>query len=352
MECSEIRPFISAVHDGEIVPKAAADHIGTCETCSQRLRDYAEIGANLRLQASLASESDPKPLWASPPARSRRAHWKHLLTGRVLMPRFALGLGLLVILALSSGLGVIWAGHGEQFQFQINSPGNSGSMGGSFDVGDVGTVQLGAPASHGFWVAKFKLLGVENGVVRLDVQNHNFESEPKTTQLRQAFASAAHHVYEYVPGQTLDIPVEGGDTLTLVGTLLEKQPETNGPKLVSDEVRINRPVLFREGKLVAEVTAGASSHAENSAVAILIPKEGRYFLMLNPTEGAVPGETYFGQVRFQLAGKNYLLASATAITGGSQPRKIWVYHDQFIPEDISIPTVAAGDVSTLLRKPE
>jgi len=225
MECSEIRPFISAVHDGEIVPKAAADHIGTCETCSQRLRDYAEIGANLRLQASLASESDPKPLWASPPARSRRAHWKHLLTGRVLMPRFALGLGLLVILALSSGLGVIWAGHGEQFQFQINSPGNSGSMGGSFDVGDVGTVQLGAPASHGFWVAKFKLLGVENGVVRLDVQNHNFESEPKTTQLRQAFASAAHHVYEYVPGQTLDIPVEGGDTLTLVGTLLEKQPE-------------------------------------------------------------------------------------------------------------------------------
>jgi hypothetical protein len=121
---------------------------------------------------------------------------------------------------------------------------------------------------------------------------------------------------------------------------------------VSDEVRINRPVLFRDGKLVAEVTASASSHAENSAVAILIPKEGRYFLMLNPTEGAVPGETYFGQVRFQLEGKNYLLASATAITGGSQPRKIWVYHDQFIPEDISIPTVAAGDVSTLLRKPE
>jgi hypothetical protein len=357
MECQQTQPFVSAIHDGQAIPRAAAEHIRACAVCSQRLKDYGEIGAQLRLMASLASESEPKPLSVSPPARAWRARWKHILTGRVLMPRFALGLGVLVILALSAKLGVIWAGRGESFQFQVTSPGSSGSLGGELEVGADGDVQLGGLAPSGFWVAKFKLLGVEKGVVRLDVQNHNFEAEPKTAEVRQAMATAAHHVYEYVPGQTLEIPVEDGDTLTLVGKLAEKQPEINTPKLASNDIEINRPVLFRDGKLVADAggmiaTASTPSHAEESAVAILIPKEGRYFFMLNPMEGAVQGEAYFGQLRFQLAGKDYLLASATAITGGEQPRRIWIYHDQWTSENLSHVTVAAGPASGLMEKQE
>lgn len=353
MECQEVTRFVSAVHDGETVPTAVAEHIHTCASCSQRLRDYAEIGAELRLMASLASKSDPKPLWVSPPARSWRARWRHLLSGRVLMPRFALGLGILMIFALSTGLGVIWAGHGEQFQFQINSPGDLGSLGGGLNVGEDGTVQLGALASHGFWVAKFRLLGVENGVVRLDVQDHNFESEPKAAEERQAFAVAAHHVYEYVPGQTLEIPVEGGDTLTLMGKLVEKQAEKNVPKLAADAIQLSQPVLFGEGKLLADFNGDSvGDDGENAGVGIIIPKEGRYFLMLDPIENAIPATAYFGQVRFQLDGKNYLLSSAKAVTGGGQPRQIWVYHDELIPEDISHPTVGAGDIHDLIKKPE
>ena len=352
MECHEALPFVSTLHDGEIVPRTAAEHIGTCGACSQCLKDYAEIGAELRLMASLASEPDSKPLWASPPARSWHALWKRFLTRPVRLPRFALGLGALVILTLSTGLGVIWAGRGESFQFQVASTGGSDTLSGGLDVGSEGTVQLGGRASHGFWAAKFKLLSVENGVARLDVRNRSFETDPKAAEARQALDAAADHVYEYYPGQTLTIPLEDGDLLTLTGKLTEKQPEINAPTLATNQIQINRPVLFRDGKLVAETEEGSSAGGNDPAVALLIPNEGRYFLMLKAREGAVPGEAYFGQARFQLEGKNYLLASAWAITGGEQPRQIWIYHDQATPADLSHPAVAAGNAARLIEKPE
>jgi hypothetical protein len=49
--------------------------------------------------------------------------------------------------------------------------------------------------------------------------------------------------------------------------------------------------------------------------------------MLHPIEGAVEGQAEFGRAHFKLDGHNYLLFSATPITGGDQPRAIWVYRN-------------------------
>ena len=45
-------------------------------------------------------------------------------------------------------------------------------------------------------------------------------------------------------------------------------------------------------------------------------------------EGAVAGSADFGQVRFELDGEKYLLGCATPVTGGPQPRQVWVYVDR------------------------
>jgi hypothetical protein len=41
----------------------------------------------------------------------------------------------------------------------------------------------------------------------------------------------------------------------------------------------------------------------------------------------VAAEAEYGQAGFKLEGHDYVLFSATPITGGQQPRGIWVYHD-------------------------
>src|SRR5580693_3036944 len=52
MKCEEAAKFVSALYDGATVPPVAAEHIGACETCRRRLKEYAEIDAELRRVAS------------------------------------------------------------------------------------------------------------------------------------------------------------------------------------------------------------------------------------------------------------------------------------------------------------
>jgi hypothetical protein len=53
MNCGEAAEFVSTFCDGETIPRAAAEHIGECKACHAQLREYAEIGAELRRVASL-----------------------------------------------------------------------------------------------------------------------------------------------------------------------------------------------------------------------------------------------------------------------------------------------------------
>jgi chromosomal replication initiator protein len=58
MKCEEAREFVSALHDGESIPSVAAEHIGACETCRGRMKEYAEIDAELRRLASVESPAE------------------------------------------------------------------------------------------------------------------------------------------------------------------------------------------------------------------------------------------------------------------------------------------------------
>ena len=60
MKCEEAAEFVSALCDGESIPPVAAEHIGACETCRGRMKEYAEIDAELRRLASLESRTEAR----------------------------------------------------------------------------------------------------------------------------------------------------------------------------------------------------------------------------------------------------------------------------------------------------
>ncbi len=53
MKCEDAAEFFSALCNGQQIPREAAEHIGTCETCGGRLHGYLEMGMELRRVASL-----------------------------------------------------------------------------------------------------------------------------------------------------------------------------------------------------------------------------------------------------------------------------------------------------------
>ena len=71
MKCEEAAEFVSALCDGESIPPEAAEHIGTCETCQARLKEYGEIGMALRRVASLESLEEVRARLAR---QGRRPH--------------------------------------------------------------------------------------------------------------------------------------------------------------------------------------------------------------------------------------------------------------------------------------
>ena len=168
MNCQEVQPFVSALHDGQSVSREAADHIRNCPACRARLEDYARMGVELRLLASSAAEEAPTRLPHLPP-RGRR--WRPTLTARVLVPRFALGVGVFVILGLSVGLGWMRAqGGGLWFQFDVSNP-DDVRKGGLFDSGGrfcPGRILSAGP--HKQIGIRVKALEVHNEVVRLMVR--------------------------------------------------------------------------------------------------------------------------------------------------------------------------------------
>jgi EpsI family protein len=62
MRCEEAAEFVSALCDGESIPPVAAEHVGACEACQARLKEYGQIGTELRRVASLEPPTELRPL--------------------------------------------------------------------------------------------------------------------------------------------------------------------------------------------------------------------------------------------------------------------------------------------------
>ena len=367
MNCEEIRTFVSDLYDWETVPKVAVNHIAHCPKCRQSLRSYAEIGAELRLMASSMNEDEtlsipqvtpPHPTWFGIRA----------LFGRVLVPRFAVALGIVAILGLPVGLGLMWAQtSGAWFQFQVTAPEIHASWGAQIQVRtNLGPVATPVGSASRI-VTQVRVLEIRKDHVRISVKAQRAKDqliegaksshEDYLQTLNQIMSSTPNREFSYVPGQVLQIPVTGGGTITLTGRVLE-QPAGFFPSNITltpgpDQLAVTNFAIIRDNVLLGSKLGTGSVQAEDPGIEVYVPHVGRLIFMIYPLSGATKAEAEFGQIHFTLDGHDYLLFSETPITGGDQPKKIWVYRDSNYHPAGKLPESAVflgvGSVSSMLR---
>jgi hypothetical protein len=154
----------------------------------------------------------------------------------------------------------------------------------------------------------------------------------------------------------LEIPITGGGKINLTGRVLEhpagfspaNYPLVPGP----DQMVATDIALVRDKEVLGSMLGSASVRGVDPSVGIYVPKVGSLIFMLHRRSGAIEGQAEFGQVRFTLDGHKYIMFSATPITGGDQPRTVWVYRNpNYVrggkPPD-SVVFLGAGNVSDLL----
>jgi hypothetical protein len=332
MEHEEAVQFVSAVFDAQNVPAEAARHIQNCLTCQGRLHDYEEMRIELRLSASASDMGGQDEPWTVPP-RPLRSRWIQRWRTRVSIPGPAFALGVALIVALSVGLGYLRAQGGRQvFHFEISSPQARGSnWGANLEVG--GKAGYGMPGPKGDVRALFQLLEIRDGVARLTVRARRFDRSTSEEVEKRSLDEAPAREYQYVPGETLNIPVNDWGTLSLKGEVLDRAEKFSweNPSIEPwpNQIVLKAPVLVRGKELVfQDATYAADATGPDPSASFYVPGEGRFVFRLQPFNGAVAGLADFGHVRFDLDGQKYLLACATPVTGGPQPRQIWVYLDR------------------------
>lgn len=339
MECLEAQPFVSVLYDGRQVPEAAAEHIRGCIACRKQLHDYAAIGAEMRLAASRSADDLPVPAWLGSAAPRGRFLAARALTARVMVPRYAVGLAAGVILALSIGLNLMRAqSPALWFQFQIYPAGRPHSESARINVAKAGyrepevwnwhtdNPEGGPSIQHVGMIVS--VMDIQMGRVRLAVRARRYPEIPRPKVLEQDLGNLAGHEYEYVPGQTMLIPIEGGGTLVLSGEVSEQQPKLAwGLPLepAPNQMILRNFALIRDKEVLSPVTGWSASIKEKGkGIALYVPGAGLFTFALEPFEGAVKGEANWSEAKFRINGYPYYVLSLAPITGGDQPHDIWV----------------------------
>jgi hypothetical protein len=144
-----------------------------------------------------------------------------------------------------------------------------------------------------------------------------------------------NHTFTYAVGDKLEIPVEGGGELVLQGQVVDHQPKIAwglpgepGP----DQIVLTSPMVISGQTLLANFE-GANSLARdrNWGGRIYVPGTGQIVIALRALPGAVQGKANWGDLKFTSQGRSYAVRTASPITGGDQPRAVWVTLDSEHP---------------------
>jgi hypothetical protein len=335
MKCSEAGEFVSALCDRERIPREAAEHIGACESCGERLRKYLEIGLEL---LRIASAEKPEACKAISWEKERQAIPNLWEKGRATMriPRIAFALMLVAMTALSAGLVLVRAREPQKwFQFQINVGNGEAMVKGAFPTPPSSITENGqsffVELARGTLVTVVRPLGTNGSSEKMGIKAVWFPGAVDSESIKDQVKRAPERVEWYVPGQKLQVPVEGLGTIEITGQLISQPPEWASeiakplvPK--EDELRIIAPVaLIREKTLVVKINNGGGETSQAAGViGFNTPDDGWYLVALKPFEGAVEGTAEGSQIQFSADGHSYLLLAGAPITGGNQPKKIWV----------------------------
>lgn len=351
MRCEDAEEFVSALCDGERIPREAAEHIGECERCRSWLQDYAMLGAELRRTASLNS---PKDIHASEhllisaatlakqaKEKGRRGVWWKKGAEAMRIPRFAFVLMLLLIVGLSSGLVVVRArsnAQGPVLLVTLRLPNSDSSWQCALSMNggqneDCAMGELMDAKNRGWLKVGIRFLARQGDKIVLGIRRQFLPLRPNENSFTFSSADLENlpiERYELAPGQELQIDIEGLGTAELTGELLDHMPvlpiaphATLDP--AQDELRMISPLLLRGQKAIIDMDhSSATGTGKDGAVWIYAPGVGRLIVSAENFQGAVKGQVSQSRIDFEIGGKKYQLLAGAPIT---RAQEVWVQFD-------------------------
>jgi hypothetical protein len=327
MKCEEAAEFVSALCDGETIPRAAAEHVGECEVCHARLKEYAEIGAEMRRVASLEPMEQARVrAWEERESVGSTWWWKGWETMRI--PKFVFALLLVAIVALGSSLVMVKARahtQGAVLMFTVKTA-DGKTVSCALSLGDKNF-------QHCKWMTLDHIYGLR--VVANDGDRVELGVQVGLTAdadiALDNIASLPEKQYWFRPGENLKIDVPGTGPMVLTGELMDHMPalvandpsEQMDPK--PDELRFVSPVLLRGKEVVFDFQgASAITDKKQSEVELYAPGDGLFHISLLPLEGAVEGRITMSRVSFDLNGESYMFLLAAPVARGE---RIWILRD-------------------------
>jgi hypothetical protein len=350
MKCTAAAEFVSALYDGERIPREVAEHLGECDECRSQLAAYSGIGAELRRAASILEPSEVTERQWEPRQKARSSWW---MKSREAMhiPRFAFALMLIAIFLLSGGLMLVRARPnqtGSVLWLAVKLPPDD-------KVFHVAIATDGKPESDGFGhfsnVPTGGTLSMNSRFLRREGQRVEFAVKTRYENPTPHFSGAAEQRLDGIPeedvwvepGRTAEASVPGLGAIQFAGDFIDHKPpsvfsldDTVDPK--PNEFRIFSPVLIR-GKEVVFNEVGASSSGDDftpgSGVIVYWPGEGRFLFSPAPFKGAVEGSVFESQVKFDLDGQQFVLLTAVPVT---RETHIWIKHEPLYKPSAHNPT--------------
>ena len=337
MKCEEAAEFVSRLCDGQMVPREAAEHIGTCHVCLARLTAYLGSGAELRRLASLEQPAILKHRsWET--AQNVPLQWWRKGRTTMRIPRLAFVAMLIVILALSSGLLMVraraGAASGRFLELKLKPPSPAKPnicimrADGSQKDNTCNFVQHG---HEGLLLMNTRVVANEGGRAQVGVrakyisvtQDTEVDGEALLKDVPEtllAVEPGAKQQVEVANLGTVEVEVE---YLDHIPPLVYRPQETLDPS--PQEFRIVAPVLVRDNQVIANADgASIDTGVPDATLMLYVPGAGRYLVSSVPFERAVEGTVHLGKITFSLEGHNYLLLTSMPITVLD---RVWVKHE-------------------------
>jgi hypothetical protein len=333
MTCNEAAEFVSALCDGEIIPRAAAEHVGSCATCRTRLKEYIGIGVELRRVASLDCGEEMGFRACAKQQGAIRIWWRKGWEN-MRIPRFAFVSLVMAIGGLSSGLTLIGVrAHTREKVVMLKVVPASGHVNPcplSMEDKKYSECSWSVGVNSGMLSYKIKLHSKDSDRVELGIQTSFTKDARGNEASTQAMDNAPERQFWFEPGKTLQFDVAGLGPVIVTGEWLDHMPyfaemdiEHNlAPSL--NEIRMISPVLLRGDQVVFDAQGGSVIADEpDDAFWMYVPESGLYALSLTPMERAVRGQVKNNRVSFEIDGQSYQFITGAPVT---RDDLVWVLH--------------------------
>lgn len=331
MICDEAAEYVSALCDGEMIPPVAAKHIGACENCRARLRDYLAMGVELRRVASLETVASVGPrTWER--RQGTLAEWWQKGWGTMRIPRLAFAMLIGGVIALASTLAVVKVrAHdtGTVVLLTVATGSNNKPVECALSavdkreavctfLGNVDRQMLGY---------KIDLLSRDGDRVQLGIRSRVWPIVPGSTVAHSTsdVDREQQRLFSFEPGDTLQVDVSGIPPLIIRGNWLDHMPAfvgTNSLDPGPEELRVISPLLLSDKEILGDLEGGmATEDKRDRAVLLYYPQQGTYLLSLAPLRGGVQAQVNLNRISFNENGRKYELITATPI---ARSKQVWV----------------------------